>query len=395
MIKKSVDISTGFQITVASSSDQLFITISVTGGYDSYENLIEDIYTRTAKILVEYSSQIVTERCFGNLNVYPQFFKIRQNILSKYKIRTAPPSYIEGRSCINGKLTGIQIWAVKKSSGILVKEMLENNSPVGYTWESYGSKYFVLNNLSGKTGYDCQNEKDDRSLKCKDMFYKAEKLLEQEGATYQNVVRTWIYIDDILKWYDEFNAVRNACYSNFKLLDEKDLKKIDNMYLPASTGIAGKNPSNIPSVMNVFAIHQSSNSIVKVRSIYGIRQRSPFLYGSAFSRAVVVETPKNKLIFISGTASIDEQGKSIFINDPESQIRYSFDVVSKLIENEGATLKDICESTVFLKNKSDYSTFQKVINELGIPNIPSVSMVADICREELLFEIDGLVVLEK
>jgi enamine deaminase RidA (YjgF/YER057c/UK114 family) len=167
------------------------------------------------------------------------------------------------------------------------------------------------------------------------------------------------------------------------------------MYLPASTGIEGRNPYDLPATMDVFAVHRSPGSVIQIRPLYGVKQNSPFRYGSAFSRAVVVEEPCSKLILVSGTASIDEQGNSLFIGDPAAQIRQTFDVISALIASENATLHDLCEATIFVKRSQDFSVYQEVIEKLGIPNIPSVNVIANVCRDELLFELDAAFVLEK
>jgi enamine deaminase RidA (YjgF/YER057c/UK114 family) len=228
------------------------------------------------------------------------------------------------------------------------------------------------------------------------MFHQAEKLLRSEGASYQDVVRTWIYISDILDWYSDFNMVRNHCYSDYGFLGNTDSKvQAEQIYLPASTGIEGRNSSGLPATMDVFAIHRSPGSAIQIRPLYGAKQRSPFRYGSAFSRAMVVKEPGSKLILVSGTASIDEQGKSVFIGDPAAQIRQTLSVVSELVASEGATLQDLCEATVFIKRKEDFLIYQEIIKQMGISNLPSVCVLADVCRDELLFELDAAFILEE
>ena len=222
------------------------------------------------------------------------------------------------------------------------------------------------------------------------MFRQAEKILRAEGAAYQDVVRTWIYISNILDWYDDFNAARNKFFTEHGIIGNgKSHGHAEQLYLPASTGIEGRNPSNLPTTMDVFAVHRSPESPIQVRPLYGTKQRSPLRYGSAFSRAVVIEEPESKLILVSGTASIDEQGNSVFIGDAEAQIRHTLQVISSLIEQEGAALQDLCETTLFFKRREDIAVYQTIAEELGIANIPSVNVVADVCRNELLFELDA------
>jgi enamine deaminase RidA (YjgF/YER057c/UK114 family) len=62
-----------------------------------------------------------------------------------------------------------------------------------------------------------------------------------------------------------------------------------------------------------------------------------------------------------------------------------------LINKEGASLNDICHATVFLKRQEDAQIYQEVANEYGLTDMPAVYVLADICRDELLFELDAIV----
>ena len=77
------------------------------------------------------------------------------------------------------------------------------------------------------------------------------------------------------------------------------------------------------------------------------------------------------------------------IKDTKSQIIKTFEIVEALIQAEGASLNDICTATIFLKNPKDFSIYQKTAGELGLNEIPAVFIVADVCRCDLLFEIDA------
>jgi enamine deaminase RidA (YjgF/YER057c/UK114 family) len=305
-----------------------------------------------------------------------------------------PVTFIEGESCLENKFAGVQIRALKSSSETHVWTIQDQGIPKGRAWNLNGSTFFILQNVDGGNPKD--TKRTDRKFHSEAMFRQAEKLLRTEGASYQDVVRTWIYISDILDWYGDFNTVRNHCYSDYGFLGNNDSKvQAEQIFLPASTGIEGRNPSGLPATMDVFAIHRSPGSAIQIRPLYGVKQRSPFRYGSAFSRAIVVEGADNKLILVSGTASIDEQGISVFIGDPKAQIRQTLSVVSELVASEGATLQDLCEATVFIKRKEDFLIYQEIIEQMGISNLPSVCVLADVCRDELLFEIDAAFILEK
>jgi enamine deaminase RidA (YjgF/YER057c/UK114 family) len=256
----------------------------------------------------------------------------------------------------------------------------------------------MLQNIDGRgpSSGPSSGPSNGRAAAAESMFRQAERLLRSHGASYRDVARTWIYIDDILGWYDEFNHARNRCYSDVGFLgNPSDEEQAERLFLPASTGIAGKNPAGASAVMDVFAVHGNSGGSIRMRPISGTRQRSPFRYGSAFSRAMVVEEPDLKLILVSGTASIDEEGKTVFAGDAAAQIRHTLDVVSALIAGEGASLQDLCEATVFLKRSGDFPLYLEEAGRFGISEAPSVNIVADVCRADLLFELDAAFIVDK
>jgi enamine deaminase RidA (YjgF/YER057c/UK114 family) len=146
--------------------------------------------------------------------------------------------------------------------------------------------------------------------------------------------------------------------------------------------------------MDVIAAQGDPNSQLTVFHNTGSKQRSPFRYGSAFSRSTVVRRKNGSTIHISGTASIGEDGVTLGVDSFAEQVRNTLDAVGSLIKPEGATFKDICQATVFLKRADDLLEYKRVMGQLGLENIPAVCVLADVCRDELLFEIDGIAIVK-
>ena len=51
-------------------------------------------------------------------------------------------------------------------------------------------------------------------------------------------------------------------------------------------------------------------------------------------------------------------------------------------------------ATVFVKRPEHASLFWKMARDHGLEEFPAVCVVADVCRDELLFEIDGQAVVD-
>jgi len=69
--------------------------------------------------------------------------------------------------------------------------------------------------------------------------------------------------------------------------------------------------------------------------------------------------------------------------------------MDSLLRQEGAGLADICAATVFVKRPEYAEVFCEMAAERGLEDFPAVCVVADVCREELLFEIDAAAAVKK
>ena len=125
-----------------------------------------------------------------------------------------------------------------------------------------------------------------------------------------------------------------------------------------------------------------------------MEQLDAFCYGSAFSRGALIQDPGVSLIEVSGTAAIDQRGRSQFPGDIRSQISCTFEKIGTLLGQEGAGLGDIAAATVFVKRPEHASVFWEMARDYGLEEFPAVCVVADVCRDELLFEIDGQAVVD-
>ena len=124
-------------------------------------------------------------------------------------------------------------------------------------------------------------------------------------------------------------------------------------------------------------------------------------YGSAFSRGMRVDLNGLVILFISGTASVDEAGRTVHVGDLRAQCRRTFHNITKLLEAEGASWKDIIRTTCYLRDiDRDYKEFNeertRFYNEQDLNPYPaSTGIQAKLCRSDLLVEIEAIAMFRK
>jgi 2-iminobutanoate/2-iminopropanoate deaminase len=122
---------------------------------------------------------------------------------------------------------------------------------------------------------------------------------------------------------------------------------------------------------------------------------------SSFSRGLRLEFGNIVVLLISGTASIDEHGRSVHIGDFRAQVRRTFHNITGLLESEGASWKDIVRTTCYLRDiERDYEAFNeertRFYQEQGLDPLPaSTGIQAILCRPELLVEIEAIAIFRK
>ncbi len=351
-----------------------------------------EIYTQLGDTLNRRSMTIVQERIFGSMSVKQEVMAARKKALQERNIPTETPlTYIEGRPLWGEGLAGVIVRAVASSrTGDHVWTITDEGQPCGRGWRRNGDTFIILQNIQGiekgPTSINTPLMQATRTLE------RAEEILADQGLTYRDVVRTWFYLADILEWYNEFNEVRNAKYSDYGIMPASNE---DLLVLPASTGIGGISPQGSACTMDLVATASDENIRPEVVHLRNESQRDAYCYGAAFSRGAFIREKDVSLIEVSGTAAIGPTGLSLYKNDIRGQIRCTFDKIENLIAQRGARLEDICAGTVFLKHPEQEAKYREIAGARGLDNLPCLCVVADICREDLLFEIDAEVAFDR
>ena len=137
----------------------------------------------------------------------------------------------------------------------------------------------------------------------------------------------------------------------------------------------------------------------KAISNAGVLNEAP-AYGSAFSRGLRLDIKGVTILLISGTASVDEAGRTVHVGDFAAQTWRTYQNITGLLESEGASWKDIVRTTCYLRDiERDYAEFNRVRTEFfrqqGLNPLPaSTGIQAILCRPDLLIEIEAMAIWE-
>jgi enamine deaminase RidA (YjgF/YER057c/UK114 family) len=122
---------------------------------------------------------------------------------------------------------------------------------------------------------------------------------------------------------------------------------------------------------------------------------------SSFSRALTFDIADTTVLLISGTASVDEEGRTIHTGDFRAQCWRTYRNITTLLEAAGMTWHDIVRTSCYLRDiERDYKDFNEVrtafFSWLGLDPLPaSTGIQARICREDLLVEIEAIAVTRR
>lgn len=244
----------------------------------------------------------------------------------------------------------------------------------------------------------------DRSVNA---FVAMRRRLDSAGVPFDNVIRTWLYLGDIVgpegetQRYKELNRARTDYYDDIPFCQGKLPGCIKGSVFPASTGI-GTNNGDV--VMSCIAISTDRKDL-KLIPLENPFQTSACDYAAEYSpkspkfaRAMALSCGECATIFVSGTASITDS-ESRHLDDAAAQTHQTLDNIEALISARnfeghgtpglGATLDDLALVRVYIKRQEDYAQTRAAC-EARFGEVPTIYAIADVCRPELLVEIEAV-----
>jgi enamine deaminase RidA (YjgF/YER057c/UK114 family) len=211
------------------------------------------------------------------------------------------------------------------------------------------------------------------------MFEVAEDLLRQAGMAFRDVVRTWIHLRDIDRDYADMNRARRAFF---------EARGIDPA--PASTAIGGTPAHGRDLCLGMYAVRAVVRSVMSTSLLNDAAS-----YGADFARGIRVVEANKIALHVSGTASIDEAGRTAHPMELEAQADRMLRNVAALLEGQGAGFGDVVSAVTYLKRPADARRLREKLREAGFAGFPHALVAAPLCRPELLCETEALAVLPR
>ena len=204
------------------------------------------------------------------------------------------------------------------------------------------------------------------------------------------LARVWHYFPDINREQDGLERYRSFCLGRHDALRESGLTLTED--LPAASAVGTREgplwvvflagPGRITQVENPHQV-----SAFHYPPAYG--PRSP-----SFSRAVRYSASGEDSLFISGTASILGH-RTVHPGDPVAQCRTTLHNLQALLTHAGAggigELGRRAVWKVYLRHPADYAPVSQCLRAAMDPDSPILCVQGDICRADLLVEIEGFI----
>ncbi len=249
--------------------------------------------------------------------------------------------------------------------------------------------------------------KDSIRKQSDDLFVKLNNILEAEGFEVSDIFRQWNYIPKITavdaedyQHYQAFNDSRTEFYR------KADWSKVG---YPAATGIGMECGAVVVDVLAVkplnpnYRIIPIDNDLQLAAHVYSqevlIGAEGDVVEGRStpkFERAKVLGNAEEGYIcFISGTAAIRGED-SMDCDDAATQTVQTMENIEHLISDHtcnkygielSSKVREIHSARAYVKFAKDTVDIKRVVEDRW-PNTSVVYLLGDVCREELLIEIE-------
>jgi len=267
-------------------------------------------------------------------------------------------------------------------------------------WKSANTSFIMLEGVLGDSFHDSVEKQSS------EIFYKIEKIFSVENIAISSIVRQWNYIGHITdmhqdnQYYQAFNNARAQFYE----------KTTWNYGYPAATGIGMMCKGIIVSLIAVANVVESPIfPIDNPLQVPAFAYSESLLVGNSlevkpkatpkFERGKVIFDGVDTVCFVSGTAAIRGEN-SMKEMDAAVQTKQTIENIQFLISSENLKLHAVQLDTnmrisnlrIYIKNIEDFKSVKAEIDKVWSV-IPAIYLQADVCRKELLVEIEGTAIV--
>lgn len=210
---------------------------------------------------------------------------------------------------------------------------------------------------------------------------------------YPHLVRVWNYFADINEEEQGLERYRQFCIGRYNAFATRDLAE---QQFPSACAI-GHFGGNL-------VIYALATQHIPLHFENPVQQQAycyPKEYGPrspSFARATLLQTPSNiAKVFVSGTASV--VGSKTLHPDStalqlEETLRNLSHLADHIIRSESTRTSQIQKMTpvilkVYVRHKTDLPLIKERLEQV-FSGVPTLYVHADICRKDLLLEIDGI-----
>jgi len=377
--------------------------ISYLTGYYYYSNL-SNFSDNISSLLnqIPEKDKVVSLVFFGSTNdsEYKNELNDILNVVThSFKLQIPLVSYV-AQSLSDSQKMAVEVHCmpVSVSPESLTFKQLGNTRYAVFHWEH--SKILSVEGVLAKsTGENLSKQADD-------IFQTIEAILAAESMEIHDIVRQWNYIGNItgidhdIQNYQAFNIARTRFYekTNWK-----------NTGYPAATGIGSSVNALVISLIAIsntkgIHIYPVNNPLQVPAYAYSSSKLVGGLFSSTdspkFERARVIQSDLGAICIVSGTAAIRGE-ESMRKLDIGLQTKQTIENIQFLISPENLTQHGLALETnldmaglrVYIKEKEHFDRVKEEIEKIW-SNIQVIYLQADICRTELLVEIEGIAMEE-
>jgi enamine deaminase RidA (YjgF/YER057c/UK114 family) len=369
--------------------------MAVPGSRGSFREQAQELFTQLKCIVSRQATEVTPTTMMVFLRDQVDEAACRKLVRACFGKAMPVTTYVVQPPCCGAAL-GIELWAVGGLS-VTVKRF----GPHLLAVESEGIRWIYCGGIHGDA---TQDGAFGESLSA---FKQMTEQLAVAGAGFDQVLRTWIYVNQITvgpdgrQRYQELNRARTEFFHDRRLCAKNRAPCAPETIYPASTGIGTQGDGVTMSCMAL----DSQRPDVFLMPLENPQQTAACDYQAEyspqspkFSRAMAVVQGHFVTTLVSGTASI-VNARTCHFGDIERQAEQTIDNIARLIAPEnfarhglpgaGATLKDIAKVRVYVKHQEDYEKCREVC-ELRLPRVPAIYLHADVCRPDLLVEIEAV-----